>query len=344
MPKFLVIRFSSIGDIVLTTAAIRCLKTQVPGAEVHFLSKRSFRAVTEANPYIDRFHYLDEDLNGLIDQLKRESFDQVIDLHKNFRSYRIRRALGRPVLSYRKLSPEKFLLTRFHIDRMPSRHISERCLDALSPLGVKDDGKGLDHFLTSGTDLAADPLPGFTHQGYTALVVGASYFTKKLPLTRLVELVGKIDHPVVVVGGPEDAEVGAGLAAGFPDRVFNGCGRYDLHRSSLLVRDARLVISHDTGLQYIACAFQKPVLAIWGGTSPDLQVEPWYGSAHPDQHLNFRVPGLHCQPCSNYGTKTCPKGHFRCMLDLDLDQLAATANDWFRYGPPAIRRGAGHTG
>jgi heptosyltransferase-2 len=127
------------------------------------------------------------------------------------------------------------------------------------------------------------------------------------------------------------------VAESFPDRVFNACGKYDLHRSSLLVRDARVVISHDTGLQYIACAFQKPVLAIWGGTSPALQVEPWYGRNNPDLHRNFLVPGLPCQPCSNYGTKTCPKGHFRCMRDLDLSALSAMANDWFRNGPTMIR-------
>jgi ADP-heptose:LPS heptosyltransferase len=332
MPKFLVIRFSSIGDIVLTTAAIRCLKTQVPGAEVHFLCKQRFKSVTEANPYIDRFHYLEDDLGPLIAQLKKEDFDTVIDLHKNFRSFRIRQALGKPVRSFRKLSPEKFLLTKFHVDRMPHRHISERCLDALAPLGVSDDGKGLDHFLPAGADISDKPLPGSTSSGYIAMVIGASYYTKKLPLDRLKELVGLLDHPVVLVGGTEDAPVGEAVAAAYPGRAFNACGRYNLHQSALITRDARLVISHDTGLQYIACAFQRPVLALWGGTSPALQVEPWYGSAHPDLHRNFLVEGLTCQPCSNYGTKRCPKGHFRCMRDMDLHAVAATANEWYARG------------
>lgn len=330
MPKFLVIRFSSIGDIVLTTAAIRCLKTQVAGAEVHFLSKRKFKAVTEANPYIDRFHYLDDDLDTLIRELKAEDFDTVIDLHKNFRSYRIRRALGKPVLAYRKLSPEKFLLTKFHIDRMPKRHISERCLDALAPLGVKDDGKGLDQFLPSGSWLDLQTLPLFVRAGYTAMVIGASYHTKKLPVERLIALVRMLDHPVVLVGGKEDAEVGKAVEAAHPGKAFNACGLFDLHGSSMLVRDARAVISHDTGLQYIACAFQRPVLALWGGTSPALQVEPWYGHANPVRHVNFLVEGLRCQPCSNYGTKKCPKGHFKCMMELDLAPIAANANELFR--------------
>jgi len=330
MPKFLVIRFSSIGDIVLTTAAIRCLKTQVPGAEVHFLSKRKFAAVTEANPYIDKAHHLDDDMDALIERLRGEHFDTVIDLHKNFRSYRIRRALGKPVLAYRKLSPEKFLLTRFHIDRMPDRHISERCLDALAPLGVRDDGKGLDHYLPAGTSIDDKPLPVYVGAGYTALVIGASYFTKKLPVERLVDLVSRLDHPVVLVGGPEDAAVGKAVSDAHPGKAFNACGQYDLDGSALIVREARVVVSHDTGLQYIACAFQRPVLAIWGGTSPALKVEPWYGHANPDRHVNYLVEGLGCQPCSNFGTKTCPRRHFKCMRQLDLGAVAAKANEIFR--------------
>jgi len=332
MPKFLVIRFSSIGDIVLTTAAIRCLATQVPGAEIHFLTKRSFRAVTEANPHISRFHYLDDDLGALIGDLRREDFDTVIDLHKNPRSYKVRRALGKPVLTYRKLTLERFLLTRFHVDRMPGRHISERYLDALAPLGVTDDGQGLDYFLPVGTNLDGKQLPEWTGRGYIALVIGASYYTKKLPVDRLKELVSMLDHPVVLLGGPGDAVDGEAIASEFPGKVVNACGRYELNQSALITRDARLVISHDTGLQHIACAFQRPVLALWGGTSPALQMEPWYGTAHTDLHRNFQVPGLACQPCSIHGSKHCPKGHFRCMRDMDLRSLSSTANAWYARG------------
>src|SRR5579862_4942407 len=97
--KFLIIRFSSIGDIVLTTPVIRCVKKQVDNAEVHFLSKRSFKTVTDCNPYIDKFFYYDNNLAELIKELKKEKYDFVIDLHKNIRSYRIRFALQCKTLS-----------------------------------------------------------------------------------------------------------------------------------------------------------------------------------------------------------------------------------------------------
>lgn len=324
--KFLVIRLSSIGDIVLASPAIRCLKLQYPGAVVHFLTKSAFKAVSEANPHIDKFHYFDGDIGKLVKELQRENFDMIIDLHKNLRTFILRSRLRKPTLSYRKLSIQKLLLTRWGIDRMPDRHISQRSIDAVAALGVIDDGKGLDHFLPAGVTIPEGLIPTGIHGRYIALCIGASFDTKKLPVARLIQLCQKLDGPVVIVGGPEDVPAGDAIVHALPDRVINACGKCSLHQSALLVRDARLVISHDTGMQYIACAFQKPVLAIWGATSPKLKVEPFYGSAHPARHVNFLVPALPCQPCSNYGTKKCPKGHFDCMNKMDLDAIASTAN------------------
>jgi ADP-heptose:LPS heptosyltransferase len=328
--KILVIRFSSIGDIVLTTPVLRCLKKQLPDTEIHFITKYKFRAVTEANPYIDKFFYLKENFTDLISELKNENYDQVIDLHKNFRSCRIVMALGRKTLSFQKLSVEKFLLTKFHMDRMPHRHITDRSLDTVIPLGVFDDGEGLDYFIPSDTSLSQYPLPHIMHSGYIAMVIGASYETKKLPVQRLKELCALLQVPIVLIGGPEDAAAGEEISTLEPDRIYNGCGKYDLHQSALIVRDARVVISHDTGMQYIACAFQKRILAIWGGTSPALQVEPYYGRKNPVRHKNFLLEGLNCQPCSNFGTKKCPRGHFNCMLKLDLKPIAQSAELYWK--------------
>lgn len=323
--KFLVIRFSSIGDIVLTTPLLRCLKAKYPDAELHFLTKASFKAVTEGNPHVDRFHYYAGDLGPLVRQLRAESFDTIIDLHDNIRSRLIRLRLGKPSLTYEKLGFQKFLLTRFHVDRMPRRHVADRYLDAVRPLGVEDDGAGLEHFIPQDLSLDPELVPAHIRSRYIALCIGASYATKRLPPERLMELCGRLQGPVVLVGGKEDAETGARIAERYPGKVFNACGRSNLHQSALIVREARLVISHDTGMQHIACAFQKPVLAIWGGTSPELQFGPYYGKAHQARHKNFITPGLGCQPCSNHGKKKCPKGHFDCMLKLDLGAVADAA-------------------
>ena len=334
--KFLVIRFSSIGDIVLTTAAIRCLKEQVPDAEIHFLTKESFKAVTLHNPYIHRFHYFTEDLGATIKELQLQNFDYIIDFHKNFRTWRIKTALKVPALTYQKLSFHKFLLTKLGIkNKIPSRHIVDRCIDTLAPLGVQNDGKGLDYFIAPEDHIKAEDLPTAHSAGYIAVVIGASYATKKLPLLKLQQLCKKINFPIVLVGGKEDAKEGDAVAAIDPIKIYNACGKFSLNESASIVQKSRLVISHDTGLQYIACAFNKPVLAIWGATSPMLQVEPYYGEASMQAlglskppYQNFIVPHLTCQPCSNYGTKKCPKGHFNCMMLQDTTAIAAAVDKY----------------
>ena len=334
--KFLVIRFSSIGDIVLTTAAIRCLKEQVPDAEIHFLTKESFKAVTVHNPYIHTFHYFKDDLNETIAALKTQQFDYIIDFHKNFRTWRIKTALKVPALTYKKLSLHKFFLTKLGIkNKIPSRHIVDRCIDTLAPLGVQNDGKGLDYFIAPEDHIKAEDLPTAHSAGYVALVIGASYATKKLPLLKLQQLCKKINFPIVLVGGPEDAKEGDAVAAIDPIKIYNACGKFSLNESASIVQKSRVVISHDTGLQYIACAFNKPVLAIWGSTSPMLQVEPYYGEVtlasmglSKPPYQNFIVPHLTCQPCSNYGTKKCPKGHFNCMMLQDTTAIAAAVEKY----------------
>ena len=328
--KFLVIRFSSIGDIVLASPVLRCLKIQVSTAEVHFLTKRSFKAVTEANPYVDKFFYFDNDIQSVIEELKKEDYDYIIDLHKNFRSAKVRRELGKSSFIIDKLSWEKFLLTKFHINRMPGRHITLRSLDTLKAFGIKDDGRGLDYFIPEGEMISEKDIPASHHAGYIAMVIGASYPTKKLPVYKLKELCEKIDHPIILVGGKEDREEGEQVAAADPVKIYNACGKFSLNESADIVRRSKLVISHDTGLQYIACAYNKPVIALWGSTSPLLDVEPYYGRAADgslitDRYDNVLVPGLPCQPCSKYGNNKCPRGHFNCMKKQDVDLIVGLA-------------------
>lgn len=338
--RILFIRFSSIGDIVFTTPAIRAAKQQLPNVEIHFLTKDSMKAVTEANPYIDRFHYLQKDLATTINQLKSLNFDYIIDLHKNFRTFKIKRALGVPSLTYKKLSWQKLLFTKLHLNFMPTRHISERCLDTLAPLGVVNDGKGLDYYVPVNIQLSSNALPASHQNGYIALVIGASFATKKLPIKQLQDLCKALKYPIVLIGGKEDTKEGEEVALIDPSKIVNACGKFSLHESALLVKQSKTVISHDTGYLYIACAYHKKTVAIWGATSPALQVEPYYpflelnknieqNARASEMYFNAIVPNLSCQPCSNYGSKQCPQGHFACMRQQNIASIAAKANTYY---------------
>jgi ADP-heptose:LPS heptosyltransferase len=283
--------------------------------------------VTESNPYIDKFFYYDNDINSLITLLKKEEYDYVIDLHNNFRSYKIKRSLGVKYYTINKLNFQKFLLTKFHIDIMPKRHITKRSLDTVADFGVKDDEGGLDYFIPEEDLVKESDIPASHLAGYIAIVIGASYLTKKLPVHKLKALCEGIKHPIILIGGKEDKDVGEAVADIDKIKIYNACGKFNLNESADLVRRSKLVISHDTGLQYIACAFNKQVLAIWGSTSPKLDVEPYYGKAflstqkEPPYENIMRMPQLKCQPCSKFGNKKCPLGHFKCMEQMDINYI-----------------------
>lgn len=320
--KILIIRFSSIGDIVLTTPVVRCLKLQ-SGAEVHYLTKRAYLPLLEANPYLDQVYSFEKKLEEVLPQLKKVRFDLIIDLHKNLRSLRVRFALGVQALSFDKLNFEKWLLVNFKINRLPAHHIVDRYLAAVAPLGVKNDGQGLDFFIPNS--ISATPAEPIPKPPYIAFAIGAAHATKRLPTEHLISVCKAIKKPVVLLGGKNEEEEGAQIARFAGDHVINACGKLSLHESATVIRDAEKVITHDTGMMHIAAAFQKKILSVWGNTIPSFGMYPYYGN-HVNKNTIFEVSGLSCRPCSKIGFNHCPKGHFRCMKNQDVAAIAVLAN------------------
>jgi len=317
MQRILIIRLSSIGDIVLTTPVVRCVKQQLEGAEVHFLVKKQFATVIENNPYIDKIHIFDGDFKKTIRELKAENFDFVVDLHKNIRSKRIKCALKKPSASFPKLNYEKWLLVNFKINHLPDVHIVERYFEAVRPLQVKNDGMGLDYFIAQDDEIGALHLPEGFFEKYTVLVMGGAHQTKQIPIDKAVEICRRLDCPVVVCGGTDDHEKGEQIAQTCGCRVFNACGNFNIGQSASLIRQAQQVITSDTGMMHIAAAFQKNIVSLWGNTVPELGMTP-YMPQHPERSKILEIKGLPCRPCSKIGYKKCPKKHFRCMTDIDL--------------------------
>lgn len=320
MPKFLLLRFSSIGDIVLTTPVIRCLKQQVPDAEVHFCTKKAYRSLIEPNPYVDKVLTYDTDLNTLLEQLKEERYDYVIDLHHNLRTALIktRLLLARPRLqtfSFDKLNWRKWLYVRFKINTLPSVHIVDRYMDTLRSFGVINDEQGLDYFIPYKDQVEPEWLPDTHRGGFVAYAIGGQHNTKKLPVLRMIELCRKINHPVVLLGGREDVEAGEAIREALGEAlIYNACGKYNLNQSASLLQMSRVVFSHDTGLMHIAAALKKKVYSIWGNTTPALGMYPY-----KTPYVILENNGLGCRPCSKIGYAQCPLKHFKCMNELSFD-------------------------
>ena len=319
--KVLLVRFSSIGDIVLTTPVVRAVKRQW-GSEVHYLTKPGYAELLAHNPHIDRLHCLPERLSTLLPTLRAERYDLIIDLHRNLRTLRLRAALRRPAVAFDKLNVRKWLLVNFKVDRMPPVHIVERYLAAAARAHpLRDDGAGLDYFLPPG--VATPPLP----TPYVAVAIGAAHATKRLPPEQLLAICRQIELPLALLGGPAERETGAWLAARLGKEAHNFCGTADLATSARLLRDAQRVITHDTGMMHIAAAFNRPTVSVWGNTVPALGMTPWLPRAAPAPERRFEVGGLDCRPCSKIGFAECPRGHFRCMREQDTAAIGRALAD-----------------
>jgi len=314
LKKVLIIRFSSIGDIVLTTPVIRCLKEQHPNVEIHYLTKKVFKGLLENNPYVSKIHTIEKNVSEVISDLKKENFDLIIDLHKNLRSTQVKNSLGKKSFSFKKLNFQKWILVKFKVNRMPAMHIVDRYMQTVSSLGIKNDNKGLDYFIPEKDEVAISTLPVSHQNGYVGFVIGAKHFTKQLPTEKVISICKKLNQPIILLGGKEDITRANEIEKDVGATIYNTCGKLNLNQSASLVKQASKIITNDTGLMHIASAFKKEIISVWGNTVPDFGFAPYMPS--PKSKI-VEVKNLSCRPCSKLGYSKCPKGHFKCMMEID---------------------------
>lgn len=319
--KILIIRFSSIGDVVLTSPVVRCIKRQLPDAKLHFLVKKQYASLLTSNPYIDKIHSFERKAKEIIPELKKENFDFIVDLQKNRRSLCIKTRLGKPSGTFNKLNKKKWLLANFKINLLPKVHVVDRYFGAVRKLGIINDDLGLDFFIPGEDKIDfSKVLPEIFHRGYIALVVGSKQNTKKIPTEKAIEICKAVGKPVVLLGGKVDSEKAKSISEAMPDKVFDACGNFNINQSASFAEQADAVITTDTGLMHIAAALGKKVISVWGNTVPDFGMYPYYPNGKENYHI-IEVSGLRCRPCSKLGYKKCPRKHFRCMMEIDVQQI-----------------------
>jgi ADP-heptose:LPS heptosyltransferase len=319
--RILIVRFSSIGDIVLTSPVVRAMRTRFPDADIRFLTKRAYAELVQPNPYLNGVFLFDGKLRDTIAEVRAFRPDVVIDLHHNLRTSLLKAAVGCKSYSFPKLNLEKWLHVNLKMDTLPDLHIVDRYFKAVEPLGAVNDGQGLDFFIPD--DVKLPQLPPAFSEGYLAVVIGAKFATKRIPEQKLVAIIRGLQRPVVLVGGPEDAALGERLAKG--GQMFNACGRASLLESARIIEHAAVVITSDTGMMHIAAAFDRPTISVWGNTVPAFGMAS-YMPQHPERSHIIEQKGLNCRPCSKIGHAQCPKGHFNCMMLLDTDTVISLAH------------------
>jgi len=297
--KILVIRFSAIGDILLTFPVVEALVDKYPSAEIHFLTKPSNEPVLDLLSNKVQPRFLQESLVQTAKQLRGERYDLVIDLHNNLRTFLLQVLLMKGSWHrFRKLNLQKWLFTAFKWNTLPKVHVVDRYAQAASvrPASV--------NLAVSNTNVV-ESLPSH----YVAWVMGATFSTKQFPLSKLIETIERLDMPIVLLGGEKENPLASSLQAHFPS-LISYVGKTSLSEAAFVLSKAKVVVTNDTGLMHLAAFYAKPMVCIWGNTVPAFGMYPYQST--PVFHA--QVSDLSCRPCSKIGHNTCPKGHFECML------------------------------
>jgi heptosyltransferase-2 len=327
--KILIIRLSSIGDILLSTPFIRQVRKAFPNATIYYVVKKEYQDLLMYNPNLDHLIILDKGGNGsglkkIKNYLKNEKFNYIFDLHNNFRSIYLRGNLKSDYMNYiRKDKFRQLALVYFkknwYTQVIP---IPERYFSVARDVGLVQDDLGLEiHWndcITGKLNKKLENHKISIHDDFISIAPGASFFSKRWPVEyfdKIVEkVISELKYKVCVLGDKNDARLGKFLAR--HKGIFDLTDKLSLLESAMILSKSKALISNDTGLMHMAVAVQTPVLAIFGSTVKELGFFPYKG-----EHIVVEVNNLSCRPCSHLGKKKCPKKHFRCMLDIKPDMV-----------------------
>ncbi|MCS7075993.1 MAG: glycosyltransferase family 9 protein [Bacteroidia bacterium] len=307
--RFLIVRFSAIGDIVLTTPVIRLLRKKFPNATIDYTTKLQYEICVRHNPYLNTIYTLKpkQSIFSFVRQLP--TYDYIIDLHNNLRTFQLKCLMQGKKFSFTKLNVRKWIYTKFKINLLPDVHIVDRYVATLQYFDIQNDNQGLDFFIPQSVKESIKdayyPIPRI------AIVLGATYFTKKYPLHHVQAVIDLLNERVVLLGGKNEMQEGMYLQNYFGNKVLNLCGALNLLESAAVLQYTDVVITNDTGLMHIAAALKKYVISLWGNTTPYFGMYPYQ-----TKHVILQNNVLSCRPCSKIGYAYCPKKHFKCMEDI----------------------------
>jgi lipopolysaccharide heptosyltransferase II len=319
-PNILAVRFSSIGDVLLTTPLLRALRFRHPSARITFVVKEPYVPLLSASPHVNEVIGISPDhrLSDLAEQLRGHRFSHLLDLHDSLRSRALRVLVPGNWSSYPKHRMARAIL--IHAKRnvyRDLRPVAERYFSAARALDVEPDGRPPDLFWDRTAErrvrewFQQSGIPDMVRP--VALAPGAAHATKRWPLEYwegLTTLLVAQGCQVVVVGGADDASLGSVLARIAPGRVHNAAGLFQLQETGALLQRTSAVVSGDTGVMHMATAVGAPVVALFGPT-----VQP-FGFFPYTKRASVLELTMGCRPCTSKGGPRCPLGHHRCLRDI----------------------------
>lgn len=328
--KILIIRFSSLGDVVLTTPVPRLLKKKYPNSEIHFITKKIYSSIYNNNINVDKVIEFSNNLFEAYNNLKKENYDLVIDLHNNLRSIFLKFLLFKKTYTYNKEFIRRWIYVNTKI-YLKIKHISISYIETLKMLGIEDDHQGLDLYIDEKEKILRSNLPKSHKNEFYVLIIGAKHYTKRLPVKKIIELCDKINKPIILLGGKDDIPTSFEVEKFFRTKkkhddiekilnkrtsIYNLCGKISIGGSASIVSMAKVVYTNDTGFMHIAAALNKRVVSIYGSTHPQLGFYPY-----KTNFFIYQNNKLSCRPCTKIGLSKCPAGHFKCMEEMKFEDI-----------------------
>jgi heptosyltransferase-2 len=334
--KTLVIRFSSIGDIILSTPLLRVLRATFPKSQIDYLTRSDYAELVQHNPNINVVHRYDvregfDGLRKLKQQLRAEQYDTVVDIHGSLRSRFLRAGLGAErVFTIDKRKHERFMLVRLKKNLYKEIvSVADRYIEPLRAVGVVSDQRGPELHIPDkvlwGVARKLSTLRLNQYERTLGLCPTSRHFTKRWPEDRFAAVGARFareyDGKVFIFGGPDDVPLTSALAAQINAQTGTGratdfSGELSLLETAAAMEYCDVIVSNDSGLMHMATAMGKKLVAIFGSTVREFGFFP-YGK----ESIVVEREGLACRPCSHIGRPSCPEEHFRCMRDIDVNRV-----------------------
>ncbi|HSB51569.1 MAG TPA: lipopolysaccharide heptosyltransferase I, partial [Dissulfurispiraceae bacterium] len=320
--KILIIKPSSLGDIIHSLPFLQVMRDVFPAAEIHWVVARGLEAVLEQHPMVDRVIIINKDswkrpgnirqtvteFSDLAHRLRKEAYDLVVDLQGLLRSSIIAATTGAPVrVGFREAREGSVLFYTHRVEGGKELHAVDRCLRIASALGGDMHEVKFPMPLVKASQAVKELKERFGE--YAIIVPGARWPTKQWPAERFGTLAAMLDMPSILVGSAADMQASQNIAEGSRGKAVSCAGQTEMKDLFSLLRDARVVISNDSGPMHIAAAYGRPVVAIFGPTNP-VRTGP-YGTSNVVTRTALR-----CAPCYK---KKC--GELKCMKDIAVEQV-----------------------
>ena len=314
--KVLVIRLSSIGDIVLTSPVLRSIKNQT-NAKIDFLTKEKYAHVIKNNPHVQNVFTINE----IVDNFKKKDYDLIIDLQKNFKSFflslLLKKRFSTKYVSYNKKNIKKWVLINFKKNFIEKEHLIDRYFHQLGKYNIQNDYEGLDYFIPSSINIKSFPKKLPLEKNFFAWILGGTYKYKKLSKNQIENVCSRISVPIFFLGGDLEKETGDEICKNLnKPNIYNLCGRLSLDQSAYILKKSSLVLTNDTGLMHIASAFTKKIISFWGCTKPSLGMYPY--KPHP-KSIQI-IDKTSTSPCSKLGNK-CRQKNKGCINNITAEEI-----------------------